>query len=416
MYLSNLYLPTIKETPSDAELVSHKLMLRAGMIKKLSAGLYSWLPLGIKVLKKVETIVRTEMNRIHAQEILMPAVQPAELWQESNRWEEYGSQLLKIQDRHKRNFCFGPTHEEVVTDLLRNSVQSYKQLPVTLYQIQTKFRDEIRPRFGVMRAREFLMKDAYSFHLTESSLVDTYNTMYQAYSSIFTNLGLEFRAVLADSGEIGGKVSQEFHVIANSGEDNLLYSDVGSYAANVEVAQHLKVGDPSPDGNGVLKQARGIEVGHIFQLGRKYSDALHLSVLDQAGKSINLYMGCYGIGISRIVAASIEQNNDMHGIIWPAALAPFKIALVPIGIDKSAKVKSAIDDLYSELTAAGIDVLYCDTNERPGSIFKDLDLVGIPHRVVVSDKTVAENKFEYKSRIGDEAKLLSKVEILKILL
>jgi len=306
MYLSNLYLPTLKETPNDAELISHQLMLRAGMIRKLTSGLYTWLPLGLKILKKVENIVREEMNRVHAQEILMPAIQPAELWLETKRWEEFGPQLLKMQDRHKRNFCFGPTHEEVVTDLLRNEVKSYKQLPITLYQIQTKFRDEIRPRFGVMRAREFLMKDAYSFHLTEESLADTYHTMYEAYCTIFTRLGLEFRAVLADSGAIGGKVSQEMHVIADSGEDTLLYSDTGTYAANVEVAKGLHAGDASPDGQGILKQAKGIEVGHIFQLGTKYSDAMNLSVLDPAGKSSSLYMGCYGIGVSRIVAASIE--------------------------------------------------------------------------------------------------------------
>jgi len=306
MYLSNLYLPTLKETPNDAELISHQLMLRAGMIRKLTSGLYTWLPLGLKILKKVENIVREEMNRVHAQEILMTAIQPAELWLETKRWEEFGTQLLKMQDRHKRNFCFGPTHEEVVTDLLRNEVKSYKQLPITLYQIQTKFRDEIRPRFGVMRAREFLMKDAYSFHLTEESLADTYHTMYEAYCTIFTRLGLEFRAVLADSGAIGGKVSQEMHVIADSGEDTLLYSDTGTYAANVEVAKGLHAGDASPDGQGILKQAKGIEVGHIFQLGTKYSDAMNLSVLDPAGKSSSLYMGCYGIGVSRIVAASIE--------------------------------------------------------------------------------------------------------------
>ena len=345
MLTTQFLLATVKETPADAELMSHKLMLRAGLIRKLASGLYTWLPTGVRVLKKVEAIVREEMNRAGALEILMPAVQPAELWQETERWEKYGNELLKIKDRHERDFCFGPTHEEVITHLMRNELNSYKQLPVNLYQIQTKFRDEIRPRFGVMRAREFLMKDAYSFHSDTASLKETYQVMYDAYMKIFTRLGLRFRPVLADNGQIGGAFSHEFQVLAESGEDIIVYSDGSDYAANIERAQNsegtspVQEGDTSPDGKGKLRFARGIEVGHIFQLGDTYSKSMNLSVLGEDGKALHPQMGCYGIGVSRIVAASIEQNHDEKGIIWPLAMAPFQIVIVPMQLHKAYRVR-----------------------------------------------------------------------------
>lgn len=565
MRTSNLLLATLKESPNDAEIVSHKLMLRAGMIRKLASGLYTWLPLGLRVLRKVEAIVREEMNRIHAQEILMPAVQPSELWEETDRWEKFGPQLLKITDRHQRLFCFGPTHEEVVTDLVRRELKSYKQLPVTLYQVQTKFRDEIRPRFGVMRAREFLMKDAYSFHLNSASLQETYDHMYTAYSTILNRLGLKFRAVLADTGSIGGSVSHEFHVLADSGEDLIAYSTDSDYAANVELAnalqpketrdnagkpnsfvktpniksveaqaEYLKVEpklilktllvkgrteehpvvallvrgdhelnpikaeklplvatpfamasleevqalahcgpgfvgpkglnipifadhavlkmanficganqddthfadfnwgrdceepiaadlrfvqehDLSPDGHGTLLLTRGIEVGHIFQLGDKYSEAMKATVLDESGKSKSLMMGCYGIGVSRMVAAAIEQNHDDRGIVWPSVMAPFQVALVPIGYHKSADVRAATDSLYQLLQDNGIETLLDDRDERPGVMFADAELIGIPHRVVVSEKNLANQVVEYKARKADAAQLIPQSELLKIL-
>ena len=538
MRTSKFLLATVRETPAEAETASHQLMLRAGMIRKLAAGIYTWLPLGLKVLRKVEHIVRQEMNRAGAQEVLMPAVQPAELWQESSRWDQYGPELLRLKDRHQRDFCFGPTHEEVITDLMRREIKSYRQLPANFYQIQMKFRDEIRPRFGVMRAREFLMKDAYSFHANEASLMDTYKVMYDTYARIFQRVGLEFRAVEADTGSIGGNASHEFHVLADSGEDGIAICNQCHYAANVEMApalppmgkrpmpgkpmeavatpdkhsiedvsrflkidpkQTLKTllvkgtggavalvlrgdhelnevkaaklpqvakplvfltpgevelasgceagsigpvglkitviadesaarvadfvcganvngkhlinvnwgrdlpeavgadlrkvieGDPCPDsgkGNcgGKLSIRRGIEVGHIFQLGTKYSEAMNATCLDETGKSVVMPMGCYGIGVSRVVAAAIEQNHDDNGIIWPDAIAPFHVALVPIGYHKSAGVREAVDKLYVDLTAAGLDVLLDDRDERPGVMFADLDLVGIPHRVVLGDK------------------------------
>ena len=530
MRTSKFLLATVRETPAEAETASHQLMLRAGMIRKLAAGIYTWLPLGLKVLRKVEHIVRQEMNRAGAQEVLMPAVQPAELWQESSRWDQYGPELLRLKDRHQRDFCFGPTHEEVITDLIRREIKSYRQLPANFYQIQMKFRDEIRPRFGVMRAREFLMKDAYSFHANEASLMDTYKVMYDTYARIFQRVGLEFRAVEADTGSIGGNASHEFHVLADSGEDGIAICNQCHYAANVEMApalppmgkrpmpgkpmeavatpgkhsiedvsrflkidpkQTLKTllvkgtggavalvlrgdhelnevkaaklpqvakplvfltpgevelasgceagsigpvglkitviadesaarvadfvcganvngkhlinvnwgrdlpeavgadlrkvieGDPCPDsgkGNcgGKLSIRRGIEVGHIFQLGTKYSEAMNATCLDETGKSVVMPMGCYGIGVSRVVAAAIEQNHDANGIIWPDAIAPFHVALVPIGYHKSAGVREAVDKLYTDLTAAGLDVLLDDRDERPGVMFADLDLVGIP--------------------------------------
>jgi len=567
MRTSQFLLATEKETPSDAEVISHKLMLRAGMIRKLAAGLYTWLPMGLRVLRKVETIIREEMNRAGALEVLMPAVQPAELWQESGRWEKYGPELLRIHDRHDREFCFGPTHEEVITDLVRRQIRSYKQLPANFYQIQTKFRDEIRPRFGVMRAREFLMKDAYSFHINEASLRETYDVMHATYCRIFQRIGLDFRPVQADTGSIGGHASHEFHVLADSGEDLIAFSDTSDYAANVELAaalppaggrpasgqamqtvetpgQHsieqvsafLKVaasrtlktllvqaseesgievvalvvrgdhelnaikaeklpqvasplqfasdeqiravagcdagsigpvglnipviadhsalavadfvcganqngkhltgvnwgrdlpeaqaadlrnvveGDVSPDGQGKLLLKRGIEVGHIFQLGTKYSQAMNANVLDENGKSVIMPMGCYGIGVSRIVAAAIEQNHDDRGIIWPTAIAPFELALLPINMHKSVRLREAAEKLYAELQAAGIDVLLDDRKERPGVMFADMELTGMPHRLVLSDSGLDENKIEYRDRRASEnefAPLDKAVEFIK---
>ncbi len=551
MRTTNLLLATLKEVPADAEVVSHQLMLRAGMIRKLAAGLYTWLPLGLRVLRKVERIVREEMDRAGAQELLMPAVQPAELWQESGRWEQYGPELLRLRDRHNREFCFGPTHEEVITDLIRREIRSYRQLPANFYQIQTKFRDEIRPRFGVMRAREFLMKDAYSFHLDDASLNETYQTMHQAYCRIFERIGLEFRPVRADSGAIGGSLSHEFHVLAESGEDVIAFSSGSDYAANVEMAEALppatprpapaesmqtvdtpgqhsieevsrflkteprrclktllvktedggvialllrgddelneikaeklpgvlspltfasdeevkkvagcapgsigpvgldipvyadhgalaiadfvcganqdgkhltgvnwerdlplanavdirnvKEGDPSPDGKGTLSIKRGIEVGHIFQLGKKYSEAMNATVLDENGKAVIMTMGCYGIGVSRVVAAAIEQNHDDKGIIWPDSIAPYQVALLPMNMHKSERLRNAVETLYSELNAAGIEVLLDDRKERPGVMFADMELIGIPHRIVMGERGLDKNMVEYKDRRGTDS-------------
>ncbi len=551
MRVSRFPLYTVKETPADAEVISHKLMLRAGLIRKIAAGLYTWMPLGLRVLRKVEAVVREEMNGIGCLEILMPAVQPAELWQESGRWQQYGPELLRLKDRHERDFCFGPTHEEIITDLFRREIRSYRQLPVAFYQVQTKFRDEVRPRFGVMRAREFLMKDAYSFHVDQASLQQTYDDMHGAYSRVFARLGLDFRAVLADTGSIGGSGSHEFHVLADSGEDDIAFSDASGYAANVELAEalapagerpaagealtrvhtpkvktiaelaaflkipaertlkavvvdgsdgrpvllllrgdhelneikagklpevaepltfstpaaisaafgaqpgslgpvgfdgvviadrsaavladavtganeddwHLSgfnfgrdcpeprvadlrnvvAGDPSPDGQGRLSIRRGIEVGHIFQLGRKYSDALAANVLGEDGQNLTVTMGCYGIGVSRVVAAAIEQNWDERGILWPAAMAPFQLALLPMNAHKSAAVREAVEQLYADCRAAGIDVLLDDREARPGVMFADMELIGIPHRVVIGEKGLAAGSVEYKGRRDAEA-------------
>lgn len=407
MLVSQFLLTTLRETPADAELVSHQLMLRAGLIRRLSSGLYTWMPLGLRVLKNVENIVREEMNRAGALEILMPAVQPAELWIETDRWEKYGNELLKIKDRHDRDFCFGPTHEEVVTHLMRNELSSYKQLPLNVFQIQTKFRDEIRPRFGVMRAREFLMKDAYSFHVTMDSLKETYQAMYDAYIKIFTRLGLRFRPVLADTGQIGGAFSHEFQVLADSGEDIVVYSDGSDYAANIERAENLagttpvQEGDDSPDGKGKLRFARGIEVGHVFQLGDKYSQSMNLTVLGEDGKALHPQMGCYGIGVSRIVAAAIEQNHDAKGIIWPDAMAPFQVAIVPMQMHKSYRVRELAMKLHDELTAAGFSVLLDDRNERAGVMFAEMDLIGIPHRIVIGERGIDAGTVEYKHRAAE---------------
>ena len=560
MRASQFFFNTQKEAPSDAELLSHKLMVRAGLIKRLGSGLYTWMPLGLRVLRKVETIVRDEMNKAGALELLMPAVQPKELWEETGRWAVFGPQMLKITDRHEREFCFGPTHEEVITDIARSEIRSYKQLPLNFYQIQTKFRDEIRPRFGVMRAREFMMKDAYSFHTSFESLENTYQTMYQAYSNVFTRLGLKFRAVKADTGAIGGDGSHEFHVLADSGEDGLAYCEQSDYAANVELAEavatgsraaaaealkevetpkqtacedvakllnisvertvkaialiansqfylallrgdhnlnEVKVGklaglsdlrfateeeiranlncppgfigpvavganvtviadktvalmhdfvcgankpkyhlsgvnfgrdlpepslvadirnvvegDASPDGKGTLSLCRGIEVGHIFQLRTKYSEAMRATYLDENGQTQVMEMGCYGIGVSRIVGAAIEQGNDERGIIFPSSMAPFNVVICPIGFDKSELVQKAAYKLHDDLQAAGIDVLLDDRGERPGVMFAEADLMGIPHRVVIGERGLADNMVEYKARTCAEAQSVSLAEIV----
>ncbi len=546
MRVSKMLIPTLRDAPADAEIISHQLMLRAGMIRKQASGIYTWLPLGLRVLRKIEQIIRNEMDKADAQELLMSGVQPAELWEESGRWDEYGPELLRIQDRHQRDFCLGPTHEEIITDLIRREIRSYRQLPANFYQIQTKFRDEVRPRFGIMRAREFLMKDAYSFHLDQASLAETYAQMHDTYTQIFTRIGLKFRAVEADSGNIGGNASHEFHVLASSGEDSIAFSNGSDYAANVEkaptsadissrpaaskeaeliatpeqhsieeVSEFLQVGpeqclktlivkgvddslvalvlrgdhelntvkaekqeaiasplefadaavisktlgceigslgpkdlpipvivdyaaacvadfvcganqnghhlsglnwgrdlpepqvadlrnavagDPSPDGKGELEIARGIEVGHIFQLGDKYSQAMKATCLDENGKAVTLTMGCYGIGVSRLVAAAIEQNHDDRGIVWPLSIAPFQVALVPINMHKSQRLQEAVEMLYQALQAAGIEVLLDDRKERPGVMFTDMELIGIPHRLVISDRGLDENKAEYKGR------------------
>ena len=552
MRTSQFFFTTLKEAPADAEVISQKMMLRAGYIKRAAAGIYTWMPLGLRVLRKVENIVREEMNNAGALELLMPAVQPAELWQESGRWEQYGPELLRFKDRHQREFVIGPTHEEVITDVVRRDVKSYRQLPIHLYQVQTKFRDEIRPRFGVMRGREFLMKDGYSFHSSFEDLKREYGNMYDTYSRIFTRLGLRFRAVAADTGSIGGTGSHEFHVLADSGEDDIAFCPDSGYAANVELAEavapgtvreadvaeflgvslqkivksiavmsekedgsttfallllrgdhevneikaskiaainpfrfateaeveeylgckpgyigpaavdrekvaifadrsvaamsdfvcganeagfHLTgvnfgrdlpepevadirnvvAGDPSPDGNGSLEILRGIEVGHIFQLRQKYAQALNCAYLDENGKSQIMEMGCYGIGVSRIVGAAIEQGNDDKGIILPPAIAPFEVCLVPMGYHKSEGVKAAADQLYGGLKAAGVDVVLDDRNERPGVMFADMELIGIPHRVVIGERGLKEGQLEYKGRRDAEPTMIAQADALSVI-
>jgi len=545
MKSSDLLIPTIKEAPNDAQIISHQLMIRAGLVSKLSSGLYSYLPIGLRVIQKIEKIIREEMNKSLAQELLMPVAQPAELWQESGRWEEYGPELLRFKDRHERDFCLGPTHEEVITNIAKQYIRSYKQLPINFYQIQTKFRDEIRPRFGVMRSREFIMKDAYSFHIDEQSLGETYQVMHQTYCNIFDRLGLKYKVVLADSGAIGGDSSHEFHVLADSGEDAICFSDQSDYSANIDRAETLPQGepeppkqtitvaetpdvktiddvcqlldikpkttiktlvvdgdndsliavvlrgdhelnavkaakikgvklplqmadeekilqqlgcsvgsigvvdlsipiivdysaaclsdfvcganeegkhltgvnwgrdtsnfviadlrnvvsgDPSPDGKGKLEINRGIEVGHIFQLGTKYSDAMNANVIGEDGKAVNMNMGCYGIGVTRIVAASIEQNHDEKGIIFPESIAPFQLVIVPINYNKSSRVRKLADELYEQFMSQGVEVLLDNRKERPGIMFADSELLGIPHRLVISDTHADSGYIEYKSR------------------
>ncbi|BCU56900.1 proline--tRNA ligase [Enterobacter kobei] len=566
MRTSQYLLSTLKETPADAEVISHQLMLRAGMIRKLASGLYTWLPTGLRVLKKVENIVREEMNNAGAIEVSMPVVQPADLWVESGRWEQYGPELLRFVDRGERPFVLGPTHEEVITDLIRNELSSYKQLPLNFFQIQTKFRDEVRPRFGVMRSREFLMKDAYSFHTSQESLQETYDAMYAAYSKIFSRMGLDFRAVQADTGSIGGSASHEFQVLAQSGEDDVIFSDSSDFAANIEFAEALApkepraaatqemtlvdtpnaktiaelveqfnlpiektvktllvkavegssspliallvrgdhelnevkaeklpqvaspltfaseeeiralvkagpgslgpvnlpvpvvidrtvaamsdfsaganidgkhyfginwdrdvatpevadlrnvvAGDPSPDGKGTLLIKRGIEVGHIFQLGTKYSEALKASVQGEDGRNVTLTMGCYGIGVTRVVAAAIEQNHDERGIVWPDAIAPFQVAILPMNMHKSFRVQELAEKLYSELRAQGIEVLMDDRKERPGVMFADMELIGIPHTIVIGDRNLDSDEIEYKYRRNGEKQMIKTGDILPYL-
>ena len=393
MKLSQYPLKTYKDTPAEAELTSHRLMLRSGLIKKLASGLFTWMPLGLKVLKKIENIVRKEMDATGALEILMPAIQPSNLWEETGRWDEYGNLLLKMSDRHDRLFCFGPTHEEVITDIVRGELNTYKQLPVNFYQIQTKFRDEIRPRFGVMRAREFLMKDSYSFHLDQSSLDEEYKKIGHAYDNIFMQLGLNYRKVRADSGEIGGSTSHEYHVLAESGEDKIGYCDEEDFAANVETIK----GETAP-GGGELSFARGIEVGHIFQLGDKYSKSMKCSVLDSTGKSANLMMGCYGIGISRIVAASIEQNHDKSGIIWPKEIAPFEIIIIAITKKDDETVLLKSNQIYNDFIKLGYEIALDDRSERAGVKFAEAELIGIPYQIIVSERGLNNNTVELVER------------------
>ena len=399
---------TTKNTPKDAEIISHKLMIRSGMVKKLASGLYTWMPLGLKVLKKIENIIREEMNRADALEILMPAVQPSELWKESERWDKYGPELLRITDRHEREFCFGPTHEEIITDIVRTDINSYKQLPIIYYQIQTKFRDEIRPRFGVMRAREFLMKDAYSFHENEECLNKTYKIMFEAYKNCFNKIGFEYKVVNADNGQIGGSESHEFHVIADNGEDELIFSDSSDYAINAELfTRPPKEGDACPDGSGKVKIKRGIEVGHIFKLGKNYSEAMNASISNKENKNIKMTMGCYGIGVSRIAAAAIEQSNDEKGIIWPKSIAPYLITIISIGYTKNDIVKNYTDSLYEELENNNIEVLLDDRDISPGNMFSDSELIGIPFSVIIGKQFIENNNFEFKDRKFDKTSTIN---------
>ena len=419
MLFSKLVLPTLKEAPKEAEIISHKLMLRAGMIRKVASGVYTWLPLGLKVLRKVEEIVRSEMNKSGAQEVLMPMVQPKELWDETHRWEKMGKELLRIQDRHERDFCLGPTHEEVITDLIRNTIKSYKELPINTYQIQTKFRDEIRPRYGVMRSREFVMKDAYSFGVDEESLDKSYIEMRNTYKKILEKIGLEYKIVKADSGAIGGDASEEFHVLAENGEDTIAISSDSEFAINTELL--LKDGEDiaslegkkAPDGNGTIQIKKGIEVGHIFKLGTVYSENMGATVQTKDGKSISLQMGCYGIGVSRIVAASIEQNNDDKGIVWPAAIAPFDVNIIPIGYEKNKEIEDASNKLYQELLNQGYDVLLDDRKAGFGSKIKDSELIGTPINIILGNKFLDDGSVELRTRDGQES--ISKIEDLKLL-
>ena len=421
MKASHLILGTQRENPADAEIVSHKLMIRAGLIRQVSSGIYNWLPLGKKVLQKVENIIREEMNNAGAQEILMPMVQPTSLWEESGRIDQYGQELLVFLDRHENKFCLGPTHEEIITDLCKNLLTSYKQLPVTLYQIQTKFRDEIRPRFGVMRSREFIMKDAYSFDLDKESLNKSYLIMKEAYIKIFNNLGLDYRVVKADSGAIGGSDSEEFHVLADSGEDLLAFSDKSDYAINAELLIELQEGQdpysldgkPSPDGKGSLKLKKGIEVGHIFKLGRKYSEVLNLRIQGE-DQDIHPEMGCYGIGASRIVAASIEQNHDDKGIIWPKSLAPFEVAIVEVNPKKKVEITNRCSEIYNSFKENGIDVLWDDRDKRPGVKFTDMEVTGIPITVIIGERTLETGEIELKERQDEKPKLVSHQDLISI--
>ncbi len=419
MKASQLILGTQRENPADAEIISHQLMIRAGLIRQVSSGIYNWLPLGKKILQKVENIIRKEMDVAGGQEILMPMVQPASLWEDSGRIDQYGQELLVFLDRHENKFCLGPTHEEIITDLCKNLLTSYKQLPVTLYQIQTKFRDEIRPRFGVMRSREFLMKDAYSFDLDKDGLDRSYAIMKETYIKIFNNLGLDYRVVKADSGAIGGSDSEEFHVLADSGEDLLAFSDKSEYAINAELLTELQEGQdpysldgkPSPDGKGLLRLKKGIEVGHIFKLGKKYSQTLNLRIQGE-NSDIHPEMGCYGIGASRIVAAAIEQNHDEKGIIWPKALAPFEVAVVEVNPKKKEKISNQCSDIYNLLKENDIEVLWDDREKRPGVKFNDMEVIGTPITVIIGERTLETGEIEIKKRLDEKPQLVSHQDLI----
>ena len=409
MLLSKLLLPTLKDAPNEAEVISHKLMLRAGMIRKVASGIYTWLPLGLKVLRKIENIVREEMDASGAQEVFMPMVQPKELWEETKRWEKMGPELLRIKDRHDRDFCLGPTHEEVITDIIRTNVKSYKELPLNIYQIQTKFRDEVRPRYGIMRGREFLMKDSYSFNIDEDSLQETYLNMRNTYKKILERMELEYKISAADSGAIGGDSSEEFHVLADNGEDTIAVSDASEFAINTELllkdGEDIKTleGKPSPDGNGIIEIKKGIEVGHIFKLGQIYADSMKANVLNKEGRASTLFMGCYGIGVSRLVAAAIEQNNDDKGIIWPQSISPYDINIIAIGYDKNKEIASASNDLYNQLKGMGYDVLLDDRKDGYGTKMKDSELIGIPLNIIIGKQFIENKEIELKSRSGDSS-------------
>mgnify|MGYP006078259703 FL=1 len=409
MFWSKVFIPTLKDSPQDAEVISHQLMLRAGMIRKVSSGIYTWLPLGLKVLRKIENIVREEMDQSGAQEVLMPMVHPKELWEETKRWEKMGPELLRFKDRHDRDFCLGPTHEEVITDLVRNNVKSYKELPLNIYQIQTKFRDEIRPRYGVMRGREFLMKDSYSFNIDEASLQETYLLMRNTYKKILERIGLEYKIVKADSGAIGGDASEEFHVLAENGEDTIAISDASEFAINTELLLNegedisSLEGKPSPDGNGVIEIKKGIEVGHIFQLGKIYTELMKVNVLNQEGRAVDLFMGCYGIGVSRLVAAAIEQNNDDKGILWPESIAPYEVNIVAIGYTKEPKIAEAANSLSEQLQAMGYEVIVDDRKDGYGTKMKDAELIGIPVNVIIGNKFIESGEVELKHRNGQSS-------------
>ncbi len=419
MKASQLILGTQRENPADAEIISHQLMIRAGLIRQVSSGIYNWLPLGKKILQKVENIIRKEMDVAGGQEILMPMVQPASLWEDSGRIDQYGQELLVFLDRHENKFCLGPTHEEIITDLCKNLLTSYKQLPVTLYQIQTKFRDEIRPRFGVMRSREFLMKDAYSFDLDKDGLDRSYAIMKETYIKIFDNLGLDYRVVKADSGAIGGSDSEEFHVLADSGEDLLAFSDKSEYAINAELLTELQEGQdpysldgkPSPDGKGLLRLKKGIEVGHIFKLGKKYSQTLNLRIQGE-NSDIHPEMGCYGIGASRIVAAAIEQNHDEKGIIWPKALAPFEVAVVEVNPKKKEEISNQCSDIYNLLKENDIEALWDDREKRPGVKFNDMEVIGTPITVIIGERTLETGEIEIKKRLDEKPQLVSHQDLI----
>ena len=409
MLLSKILLPTLKDAPQEAEVISHKLMLRAGMIRKVASGIYTWLPLGLKVLRKIENIVREEMDASGAQEVFMPMVQPRELWEETKRWDKMGPELLRIKDRHDRDFCLGPTHEEVITDVIRSTVKSYKELPLNIYQIQTKFRDEVRPRYGIMRGREFLMKDSYSFNMDEESLQETYLTMRDTYKKVLERMDLEYKISAADSGAIGGDSSEEFHILADNGEDTIAVSDTSEFAINTELllkdGEDIKSleGKPSPDGKGTIQIKKGIEVGHIFKLGEIYADSMKANVLNNEGKASTLFMGCYGIGVSRLVAAAIEQNNDEKGIIWPHSIAPYDINIIAIGYDKNKEIASASNQLYLQLKEMGYEVLLDDRKDGYGTKIKDSELIGIPLNIIIGKQFIKNKEVELKSRSGESS-------------